>query len=375
MRSRARTINNHGAIVGTATYTGTATTAGSHGILLMPAQVEREVDADTLGGDTGYFPIIGTNNQILPGQQVNLQLTLPSGVTASNITWTIPGSSFKDYVIASDGSSAATPTQLQTTDLQNPTVTFYWADAGTKHVTCTFTVLGQQTSISVDLTVIAPQSTYTRVLGQVIQDGGSTMELNNIGLGQEGIQWSYSVSLPSSFDSTKSKCGLVQLIKLSRQFTVRTDATSDMIAAVQTKANPGTTIVAGGSYKALLNGIVSCDTQFPYRGHKYNCDGSQITSDGDSPSSGGSAFSDVLISPAESFQTFLTIFPEGANSRPVPLRVINWSWGGELTYASPTWTLGSTTEYATPSSLLWNPTLSYPTWNQFATAQLNLINH
>jgi len=60
----ARAINDSGAIVGTATYTGTATTAGSHGVLLCPASIKiaktPSTDTDYVtDSNGGYIPIKG----------------------------------------------------------------------------------------------------------------------------------------------------------------------------------------------------------------------------------------------------------------------------------------------------------------------------
>ena len=50
MRSRARTINEDGAIVGTATYTPTGPSdpiaAGSHGVMLIPAELSVDANRD-----------------------------------------------------------------------------------------------------------------------------------------------------------------------------------------------------------------------------------------------------------------------------------------------------------------------------------------
>jgi len=368
-------INDEAAMIGMGTKKSDQST---HAVLLVPAQITRQVDAHTGSSDAGYVSLNNTNNQLLIGQQVNLQLTLPSGITATNITWTLPGTTFKDYVIASDGSSATAPTQLQPNDLATPNVTFYWADAGTKQVTCTFTVFGVQTSITTNLTVFAPTATMNRTLGNVIQDGGSVIELNNIGAGLPGIQWNINVSLPSNFDPNASQWGLVQLVNLSRFFTVRTDATASMLQAVQATANPGTTIVAGGNYKALFDGVVSLDTSFPYVGEKNPCNGLNYTDLSDLPSSGGDAFSNTSINPAETFQTYLMFFPAGANSRPIPLRIVYWSWGGILDYdyTNATWQLLSPSQSATASpGLQWTPSLAFPTWNQTVTKNLHLISN
>jgi hypothetical protein len=134
--------------------------------MLLPAQIERQVDVNSsTAPPNSYQPITGNSSQLLPGQEVNLQLTLPAGVTATNIHWTIPGTSFASYVVAEDGSTA-TLTQLPSIPTgQN--ITFYWSDTGTKTVTCTFSVYGQQVSVSTTLTVLAPSVSMTFKTGTV----------------------------------------------------------------------------------------------------------------------------------------------------------------------------------------------------------------
>jgi len=75
----------------------------------------------------------------------------------------------------------------------------------------------------------------------------------------------------------------------------------------------------------------------------------------------------------ESFQSFLTIFPEGANSRPIPLKIVSWNWGGDLELQGGGWLFQSPVQYASPS-FNWNPTLPFPTWNQIESGA-NLINN
>jgi hypothetical protein len=73
----------------------------------------------------------------------------------------------------------------------------------------------------------------------------------------------------------------------------------------------------------------------------------------------------------ESFQTYLVLFPEGANSVPIPLRIVNWHWQGVLTFNYPSaHTLSNTAApYATPApGTAWNPTIGYPTWSNLVTA-------
>lgn len=89
---------------------------------------------------------------------------------------------------------------------------------------------------------------------------------------------------------------------------------------------------------------------------------------GDSPSEGADT-SRYTIKVADAFQTYLMFKPSGAASRYVPLRKINWNWGGEASAANPNlWTV-----VANPVAVV-DPTgaetIQHPQWN--ANADLDV---
>jgi len=154
-------INDSGAIVGTATYSGTDTSiaAGSHGVLLLPDQIMRDNN-----------PINSTNNTVWVGQQVCLT-DVVSGVPTNAITsyhWVIPGANkttndtaFYDYqptAYNSNYTNLFTPTNYTTNSYCN----FYWSSGASNQVVyCTNVIYGQTNVVSATFNVSRPTDIIT----------------------------------------------------------------------------------------------------------------------------------------------------------------------------------------------------------------------
>jgi hypothetical protein len=201
-----------------------------------------------------------------------------------------------------------------------------------------------------------------------------------------GIQWKVRVSVPSKYHPStgtvttrqinETQWALIQLVTLSRQVTLKSEVTPAQLTKIQAIAAPGTTIQAGQTYYAKYNNKLSLDTSMPYVNYYEHCDGTLYTNLSDGPSFGGTGYSEVSINPNESFHTFLVLFPEGANSRPVPLYYANWNWGGILELINSDYALIGSQASAFPTDkfpgLQWLPPMDFPAWDQKISRNLLL---
>ncbi len=136
-----------------------ATGAASSSSSPCPCQIKR---------DGAPIVPLSANYYAQPGQQINLSLSC-TGATPTNITWSIPDKSFKDYSMATN---AAVLTLLADTDLHSTLITFYWADAGQKTVSVSFKLGERDCTLDVILGVTRPLCDFTAdVRGTIIQKG------------------------------------------------------------------------------------------------------------------------------------------------------------------------------------------------------------
>jgi hypothetical protein len=142
-----------------ATHTGKAvgsTTSSTSGYLLHPtprtcSNVLRSLQGSDnvasvkiLLGGSGGTDITGKTQSVVVGQQIVLyaDYTLPSGVTASSQSWSVPGGT----IVASYTASASSGSLNTNVTLNQQSTTFYWVFASSSQVTFTLNYGNGQTA-------------------------------------------------------------------------------------------------------------------------------------------------------------------------------------------------------------------------------------
>ena len=179
-----------------------------------------------------------------------------------------------------------------------------------------FNVDGTAVEAKVEIKVEKPVSTFTTEKG-VVRLGIGPLGIHALGfLGANnplfGVKYTASVTTPEGW--TDGQFVYAQLIKSKREFT-----------------NP-----PSGNATVLGDGVTwKHDGEFPYgtAAATFTADGETPGIHGDSPSEAADSVFRDTIEITESFQTYLMFKPAGTASRHVPLRKINWNWGGKATAA------------------------------------------
>ncbi|MCF7676438.1 MAG: Ig-like domain-containing protein, partial [Akkermansiaceae bacterium] len=316
-----------------------AAVRGPQSIYLVPVPVERSIPG------SGVWTLIeGQAAKALPGQKMLLRLQDlllssygPPGVTLNGFQWTIPDKSFKDYVCtytAEADPTSGTITELPAGDALAQDIGFYWADSGVKSLQVSYnlnldgSVAGQDSSgASLHLEKITSTLVAKTGVDKVgllplpyppVQSFGY---FPTVAADLYGMIFTGTVTTPPEWPA--GCWNSVQLIKSKRLFTS----------------------AATGAHTYMGDGVTfNLDTQYayapaPFSGNpvvagSYPADGS-IHFDKDLPSEpivGGAS-----ISCDESFETYLMFKPPGSDSRYVPLRKLEWQWGGSVS-AADGWT-------------------------------------
>jgi hypothetical protein len=293
-------------------------------------------------GTAKYMAITKDNNNLLPGQKVDLQANVVPAPNQATYKWKLPGTVFKDY---NAGPGTTTPdggagilTKIDP-DLKNPTdtvsqtVQFYWADTGNgRDVTCTVTIGGKDCPVKGTLNVIKPKASLTPYQGTTsVSKDGKEIGLYPVGDLTNGMEFIGMVDTPQGF--ANGKWNWVQLVKFDIQKTIRPVQKE---LQVQSK-NFGKWVL---------------DTTYPYKprpdipkGGKgvpgsYASDGGYHMN-GDTP---GVPLrwptDDLSINSVFTGKTYLMFLPPGPNSRYVPLIFIDsWSWKFQVSKGANGWTL------------------------------------
>lgn len=290
---------------------------GSLTAFLMPLTLQRDEDFLNLA----WQPISGQLTKALPGERINLQLNMDRfspGLVVNDFNWVLPASTFSEY--QPTRGQAQVVKMAGTLLTQNP-VGFHFSESGNQPVELNFKVEGLPFQVSTNLDVQKPVSTFTTQTG-VVRMGLGTTGAHSLGfLGavnpRFGVQYISSVTTPQGW--SQGQFVYAQLIRTKRNYT-----------------NPpnGNATVAG-------DGVTwKHDGDFPYSGVSaiFPADGQIHSGVGDSPSDGTVSRSTVKV--VDAFQTYLMFRPAGAASCYVPLRKINWNWGGEAS-ATNNWTVAA----------------------------------
>ncbi len=244
----------------------------------------------------GSADIAGTFQTVWVGEPINLQCQLnPSVGTLSNIQWTIPGTSFSNYV-----AGASLGKVFRDYSRTNATVGFIWIEGTSRtEVQCSAMVNGFTVTSKVIFDVKRPTATITAVFQKSVAVDGDwdvSPALHLGSPGTPGIHFSYS---------PQGGQGAYQWVQLG---------------SVTTRYKNGTD---NAWYRAHGSGL---DTYYPYPKLRVN---NIVTADaGDSPGIG--LVNGVLeYSRDDSFEMHLMFNPSPAiGTSWVPLRKISWSWSG-----------------------------------------------
>lgn len=280
---------------------------------------------------SSYQALSGSNAKVIVGQQVKLKVVLPSEIQSqvSEYQWILTGNTFKSY---EPSYNTGTLNPLTTSDLNQQTVTFYYADSGADRAVNVNVKINNQTfNIDGLITVVRPTASVATTTGTVGIIPGTLPELayGRPIPGLVGVNFTPSVTIPTGFSGTTE---WVQTYSVNRVF-------------VWKSAAPTTWNVTG------------LDTDYPY---------SSASSTNDSPSSpllsGG--LSNTIN---DSAQMYLMFKPTGVGgtSQWVPLRVVNWAWAASATNTY-TGTASGTSNWqllsGSKSPATDSDTTSHPTW-------------
>jgi len=253
---------------------------------------------------------------------MSASFTLPTGLSVSSQSWTVPGTTIGGYT-ATLSSGSTTPTGFT-----QQSTTFYWVDAAASR-SVSYTVNfnnGTQSTAQMAFNVEG-------ISGLMVQSSPGTVQISSgklrfgDNMNNPGANFSASYSsVPADFQGLFSWTQLIN----SSNWTY---------APVQT----GSTCSAGPG----LDMYVSYTT------------GQNLDDSPGVPLISG--FSDLTA--AGSFSSYLMWQPYGtgmSTSIAVPLGHMNWSWSGEAQLNNGIWSVVSNPVQPTPS---WSATLDFPQWS------------
>jgi hypothetical protein len=295
-----------------------------------------------LGGPNGT-DITNTMQSVLVGQQIVLyaSYTLPSGVTVSSQSWSVPGTPAGGYNHAlTDGG----PTAL---DFSQQSTTFYWdAPPATSQVVTFILHLSDNTFPQATATFNIGGPTAASVatqLGQVAINPGPYLQFGSIP-SNVGIAFTASATPPSGY---------------SNSFLWVQQNTNDVLTITlndnTTHTCTFTTVPAGGD--------PFLDTLYPYDTGSTTDDSPRTVLD--------STTSKELIRNFSAIMYLMWTPPEAswcqngsACTIPVPLGSVHWQWSGDAVYnsVSQAWTLNSSTKSADP----FQSSNAFPTWTRYS---------
>lgn len=316
----------------------------SEQVTTTPYEVKVERDEDVV--DDNWKPVAGTLAKALPGERINLRVdtsNFPGDVTVGGFEWMLPAKVFKNYTTTDNKGELV---ELEATDLNQQSIGFHFTTDGLKDVRVKFNVDGTAVEAKVEIKVEKPVSTFTTDKGGV-RLGVGPLGIHALGfMGANnplyGVKYTASVTTPDGW--ANGQFVYSQLIKSKREFT-----------------NP-----PSGNATVLGDGVTwKHDGPFPYgtAAATFTADGVTPGIHGDSPSEAADSVFRSTIEIAESFQTYLMFRPAGTASRYVPLRKINWNWGGNATPAD-NWT--AVTDAVSAADAAGAETDEHPEWDDNA---------
>jgi hypothetical protein len=311
---------------------GLCNTTNQTVVMLLPDQITRDGN-----------PINSTNNSVCVGQQINLT-NIISGVPTNAITsyqWNIPGNTFKNYATNSVGQFTGVLSPLQTNDLAQPGVSFYWIDGQTNRVvSCQTVIYGQTNVVTANLNIQAPSDVS---IDTSDTSGSAAVDRN----------YAYFLENPNATNSIAVHFGdgAITGAIFNANITPPSGYAPghyvwiQLIGFNETAADGGTNYTRGPVTNVL-------DTVAPYI--------APDTPFVDSPA--------VILPAGESggflqdqFTTYLMWEPSTPNAQYVPLKKVSWGWTGYGTYtAGNNWT---SSNLSGPGTLPVSDATNHPTWS------------
>jgi hypothetical protein len=283
----------------------------------------------------------GQTNTVVVGQQINLAFQLiTTNFSVQSYQWTVPGYAISNYVVAPDISSATVVTNFP---LNNSNVVFYWVDGATNRVVkCSATVNGKTLTAQAAFNVLRPTADWTAQADAVVSvDSNYTFRALHFGFElaatNRGMLFNFSNPDPRGYTGiTVYRWG--QLANLY----IRGNFVTNNVGFIRTG-----------------NGV---DTIFPVSGFLPTW---APTNSVDSPGKSTDILGKLILQ--EYFTNYLFFQSAASNSILVPIKMLQWSWGGLASNDFVTgWTLlSSPTNYQIPVNN--QDTMQYPTWSNNAT--------
>jgi len=270
---------------------------------------------------------------VLVGQRIALSATVeaPPALILPGRSWSVPGPIFRDYIAtASEG-------VLHTdVDLASASTTFYWSDAtpaGTeRNVSVSVPLLtGVSISRSTKFKVFEPESEFSVAVGTIGRfpsfDPAQPAPYTFFGPtapGSFAIVFTGRVVTPQAFAAVDiGKWYVTQLVTTHRSIR------ANVAHAVIPNAEGDADIPAGGILEADANSYPgTLDTRVEMNGSRFNADSLQYQTH-DNPTQ--PLLGDIDRSSADDqFETWLMYVPPGADSKAIPLKKIETSWGAAM---------------------------------------------
>jgi hypothetical protein len=287
-------------------------------------------------GDDEFKAISEENNNVLPGEFIELQCSLEDGPVLSN-RWSIQGSIVRNWTA---NNSKSTLTKVTDDQLKDMIIQYVWYKSGTFEITC---AVGDKIGWArFDVKEVMFSKLTSDLPGPIKVTNKYLKEGTYLAFGGQqpdfkaGFYAQVAVDVPAGFPAGQWEA--VQLIKSDRSRT-----------------NVDKTIQNIRSNKFVL------DTSYPY-------------SESESTNKGG-AFSIIDDSPAqllkdehrysinsETFKTYILFKPAGMHSVFVPLKATDlWWWRAVAVNADGLWTLSPNSD-AKSAIPQWNNADDYPMW-------------
>lgn len=271
-------------------------------------------------------------HSILVGSQVNLTCVLEPNILAiSNYTWGVPGMHIAGYT-ATDAIGVVDTNVIYT----NANVLFYWIEGGTsRQVQCQAELLiNGATQFMTAKTFFGVQRPTAAINVQTL---GTVRVDNNFYTGLLGLYLSGTNGIGMRFiGATNFSGGTWAWCQLA----------TPLIRRVKNSTNIW--------YRATGSGL---DKHFPY-------DASALDANRNALDRPGMSILDGLaeVDIQDSFEMYLMFMPPGASSIWIPIRQVNWVWGGRAVPINGLWDLVPGTGYKSN-----NPpdfeTFAHPQWS------------
>jgi hypothetical protein len=344
------------------THTGHAlgsTTSNTHGDLPSKTRFCPINTCYPGGGDNvavmprimfGGKDITGTTQSVVVGQQIALTASygLPSGVTVTSQSWSVPGTIVASYTASSSSGSLNTNVTLN-----QKSTTFYWILAGSYQVTFTLNYGSSQTATATaGFNISAPSPatptvansqlmTVDTLTGCAANPGGQFLVFGNLtgaapGCGNPGGTYGISFTPPT----TQSPAGSFFFVQLINSDTLTYSRTG---ATLTCTATPG------------------LDGAYPYQ----NKIGQTVN---DAPEE---ALPPTYTTASRSFSAAMYLMWQSGStaftSIPVPIGSVAWQFSGSATEPQQNSTWGSPTGSGSAGGFTAaTSAANYPTWNGLA---------